>query len=137
MRWDRSADLFREVKELISSGRVQWKGQDLPAPLDYWLNGMETLLAKDDLRRPLGNHNYLKAVVAGMSEQAAATIEQQRITGGRGETAIGAPRSLSPSPSPASGGGVRGSAGEGSRPRKSAAPVSLADTLKSLNLGAE
>lgn len=136
MRWDRIADLFREVKELISTGRVAWKGLDLPAPLDYWLNGMETLLAKDDLRRPLANHNYLKAVVAGMSEQAAATIEQQRITSGRGETPIGAPPSLSRAaahPSTASGGGA---GGEGSRPRKSA-PVSLAETLKSLNVGAE
>ena len=126
MRWDRIADLFREVKELISSGRVQWKNADLPAPLDYWLNGMETLLAKEDLRRPLANHNYLKAVVAGMSEQAAATIEQQRITGGRGETPIGA----------VSGGKGQG-ASDGTAPspkrEKTAAPVSLAATLKQLN----
>ena len=128
MRWDRIADLFREVKDLIGTGRVAWKGQDLPAPLDYWLNGMETLLAKDDLRRPLGNHNYLKAVVAGMSEQAAATIEQKRITGGRGETPIGhADAGPGRLPKP-----VRPETD--ARTERKAAPVSLADTLKSLNL---
>ena len=126
MRWDRIADLFREVKELIGSGRVAWKAQDLPAPLDYWLNGMETLLAKDDLRRPLTNHNYLKAVVAGMSEQASAAIEQKRISGGRGETPVGhTPRPSPPAPLPL--------AGEGRKSRK-AAPVSLTETLKALNL---
>jgi hypothetical protein len=72
MRWERIADVLREIGELVSSGRVEWKHQTLPAPLDYWLNGMEALLAKTDLRRPLSNHNYLKAVVAGMSDQAAA-----------------------------------------------------------------
>ena len=130
MRWDRIADLFREVKELISTGRVAWKGQDLPAPLDYWLNGMETLLAKEDLRRPLGSHNYLKAVVAGMSEQAAATIEQQRITGGRGETPVGhADARPDRSPKP-----VRSETE--AKPDRHRAPVSLTETLKTLNLGA-
>lgn len=77
MRWERIADVLREIGELISTGRVEWKHQTLAAPLDYWLNGMEALLAKTDLRRPLANHNYLKAVVAGMSDQAAAQVEQR------------------------------------------------------------
>ena len=93
MRWERIADLLNEVRELISTGRVTWKHQELPAPLDYWLTGMETLLAKGDLRRPLANHNYLKAVVAGMSEQAQAGDEQRRIAGGRGETPVSSPLS--------------------------------------------
>lgn len=75
MRWERIADVLREVGELVATGRVDWKHQTLPAPLDYWLGGMEALLAKADLRRPLANHNYLKAVVAGMSDQAEAKAE--------------------------------------------------------------
>lgn len=96
MRWERIADLLQEVRALISTGRVEWKAKSLPAPLDYWLTGMETLLAKADLRRPLANHNYLKAVVAGMSEQAAGGEEQRRISQGRGETQVAA----FPSPPP-------------------------------------
>lgn len=130
MRWERIADVLREIGQLISSGRVDWKGTDLPAPLDYWLQGMDTLLAKDDLRRPLANHNYLRAVVAGMSEQSAATSEQKRITGGRGETPIGAP-AVPPRPHAGEG------RGEGNRAARKPAPVSLAETLKSLNLKQE
>lgn len=89
MRWERIADLLLEVKQMVSTGRVEWKAQSLPAPMDYWLAGMETLLAKADLRRPLANHNYLKAVVAGMSDQAAGADEQRRIASGRGETPVG------------------------------------------------
>lgn len=94
LRWERIADLLREVAELVNSGRVAWKHQDLPAPMDYWLTGMESLLAKEDLRRPLSNHNLLKAIVASYSEQAQAGAEQARITSGRGET----PRSAGVSP---------------------------------------
>lgn len=95
MRWERIADLLLEVRQMVSTGRVEWKSQSLPAPLDYWMAGMETLLAKGDLRRPLANHNYLKAVVAGMSEQAAGAAEEKRIAGGRGETPTGG---IPPSP---------------------------------------
>jgi len=91
LRWERIADLLREVADMMRNGRVEWKHQSLPAPLDYWLTGMETLLAKSDLKRPLSNHNYLKAVVAGMSEQAQASAETQRLTQGRGETPVGRP----------------------------------------------
>lgn len=120
MRWERIADLLLEVREMVSTGRVEWKHQSLAAPLDYWLAGMETLLAKSDLRRPLGSHNYLKAVVAGMSEQAVAGDEQRRIAGGRGET-------HSPSPPPAQ-------AGEEKKPRhnREAAAKALAEAKTTL-----
>lgn len=91
MRWERIADLMGEVKTLISQGTVDWKHQVLPAPLEYWLAGMEQVLAKPDLKRPLVNHNYLKAVVAGLGDQAATSEEKRRLTQGRGETPIGAP----------------------------------------------
>jgi hypothetical protein len=90
MRWERIADVLAEVQGLISTGQVEWKSQVLPAPLDYWLAGMETMLARADLVTPLGNHNYLKSVVAGMSETRQAGDEAQGLARGRGETPVGA-----------------------------------------------
>ncbi len=77
MRWERIADVLREIGELISTGRVEWKHQTLAAPLDYWLSAMETMLARTDLTLPMPNHNYLKSIVAGMSEKSAAVQEQR------------------------------------------------------------
>jgi len=88
MRWERIADLLLEVREMVSGGRVEWKGQNLAAPLDYWLMGMDTLTAKEDLRRPLTSHNLLRAIVASYSDQAQAGAEKQRLTQGRGETPV-------------------------------------------------
>lgn len=132
MRWERIADLLAEVRELISTGRVEWKHQSLAAPLDYWLTGMETLLAKSDLRRPLANHNYLKAVVAGMSEQSQAGDEQRRVSQARGETP--------PSPpAPPPGGEGCAAAREREKPRKhnrEAAAQAIAEAKSKLK-GAE
>lgn len=89
MRWDRIADLLAEVRALIAAGTVEWKHQTLPAPLDYWLAGMENMLARPDLKTPLGNHNYLKAVVAGMSEGSEARAESRALAQARGETPVG------------------------------------------------
>ena len=93
LRPERIADLFEEVRVMVSSGTVDWQHNTLPAPLDYWINAMDTLCAKDDLRRPLSSHNLLRAVVASYSEQAKASAERERITSGRGETPVApAPR---------------------------------------------
>ncbi len=89
MRWERIADLLAEVQALIATGTVEWKHQVLPAPLDYWLAGMEDMLSRPDLKVPLGGHNYLKAVVAGMSETRQASAESRALAQGRGETPVG------------------------------------------------
>lgn len=126
MRWERIADLLAEVRELISSGRVSWRHQDLPAPLDYWLAGMETLLAKTDLRRPLSNHNYLKAVVAGMSDQAEAGKEAKEEEGKQHQAlARGQSEPIS------AGDTARGAAGAaGIKPGRAAMPESIRSQIR-------
>lgn len=102
MRWDSIADRMREVQDLISSGRVSWKHQDHAAPLDYWINGMEIMLADTGLRRPITGHNYLKAIVAGMGERVEAKAEQQSEDRRAGRTLVGAPRLEPSTPAPPS-----------------------------------
>lgn len=89
MRWDRIADLMGEIKEIVSTGRVNWKHQDHAAPLEYWINAMEHMLADTSLRRPLTSHNYLKAIVAGMGEKVASTAETRNENSARGATQTG------------------------------------------------
>ncbi len=90
MRWERIADVLAELRELVGTGRVEWEGRGHPAPLDYWLQAIDTIAAKPDLRRPLNGHNLLRKIVAGYSEQAQASAERERLTSGRGETPVGA-----------------------------------------------
>lgn len=78
MRFDRLAALLAELGELIASGRVEWEGVRHAAPVALWVEGMEEMIARRHagaLRVPLGNHNYLRAVVAGLAEGAAARSE--------------------------------------------------------------
>jgi hypothetical protein len=77
LRWERIADLMVEIKDLIAAGTVGVKHQTLPAPLEYWLMGMEECLARRDrLTLPLSSHGYLKTIVAGYSNKAEAGAEK-------------------------------------------------------------
>lgn len=101
--WDRAEKLLAEVIEMMESGRVERGGRSLPAPLDYWLHGLDAIFAMPALRRPLKGHGLLLEIIAGLSDKVEARQEQQRLTQARGETPVGLP-------SPAGG---RGAGGEG------------------------
>lgn len=94
MRMDRVAVVLRELSELMASGRVEWEGVSHAAPLEYWIGGMEAMLARRDLGKldlPLDNHNYLRSVVAGAADRAAARAETARENQLAGRTPVGAP----------------------------------------------
>lgn len=95
--WDRAEKLLQEIIEMMESGRVERNGRTWPAPLDYWLQGLDAIFAMPALRRPLKGHGLLLEIIAGLSDRAEAREEQQRLTQGRGETPIGRP-----APAPAS-----------------------------------
>jgi hypothetical protein len=147
LRAERAGKLLAELAAAVNSARAERGGVQHVAPVALWKEGIEEVLKNRDagtLSLPLKTHGYLFQVVAGLASRINAGQQRQREAGARGETPVGyspAHQPFDPAlsraaahPSPASGGGA---GGEGSRPRKSAAPVSLADTLKSLNLGAE
>lgn len=82
LRMARATKLAREVVELIAPGDVcrdERSGVRRPALPAVWAQGMEQMLQqRDRLSLPLENHNYLRAVVFGLADQADAAAERSR-----------------------------------------------------------
>lgn len=87
---DRVADLLGQLAELIGPARVQWQGRAWAAPVDVWIAAMEHMLADAMLRRPLKNHNYLRAVVANLADREEGCREQAADARAAGRTPVGA-----------------------------------------------
>lgn len=116
MRWDRIADLLMEIRDLISSGRVEYRHQNLPAPMDYWLNAMEECLTRRaTLTLPLTSHGYLKSIVVGYSSKAEAKAEQHTEQTRQGHAGTG------------------GAAQRAERTGKAEMPSSVRDVLKQIS----
>lgn len=74
---DRLAKLLNELLPMISKAQIERNGSIYSAPIDYWRNAMETMLAsRDKLTLPLKSHGYLLEIIAGMAEKTAAKAEQ-------------------------------------------------------------
>lgn len=80
MRYERVAAILGEMVALIHAGTVRdAHGQEWPAPLEYWRLAFDEMIARRDaggLKLPLKSHGYLTAIVAGMSNKAAASAER-------------------------------------------------------------
>jgi len=112
----RLAKLLDELLDMIAKGTVERGGRIYSAPQAYWQQGLEEMLARrDSLTLPLKSHGYLITIVAGYSDKAEAKAEAKAEE--RKRT------------------GAHHIAGAG-KVIRSAAPVSLKDTLKNLNQGA-
>lgn len=94
LSFDRVADLLNQLGGLIRPARVEWQGKTLAAPLESWIAGIELMLADSKIRRPLKNHNYLRAVVAGMADAVEAKAEHhvEQVRQGAAGTGGGAGR---------------------------------------------
>lgn len=87
MRLDRVADLLAELRTLMAPGTVQHKGKTYAAPVDYWINAMDDMLARRaELTLPMTGHKYLIAIVAGYSERSDAMSERARQQSAAGTT---------------------------------------------------
>lgn len=90
MRFDRVAAVLAELRELLSSGSVEWEGITYPAPLPYWMDAMEAMLARQsEMELPLRNHNYLRKVVSGNLRREAAAAERRQEDQRAGRTQTG------------------------------------------------
>ncbi|WP_420996213.1 hypothetical protein ACKI2N_002420 [Cupriavidus sp. 30B13] len=80
MRYERVASILGELLPIIKAGTVRdAHGQEWPAPMGYWCQAFEEMLARRDsggLKLPLKSHGYLTAIVVGMSNKTAAKAEQ-------------------------------------------------------------
>ena len=89
LRWGRVERLLAEVAAMLEAGRIERNGRAWPAPLDYWQEGLDVVLANAQLRRPLKSHGYLLEVIAGLADRHEAAQEQGRHQRGSGSTPVG------------------------------------------------
>ena len=113
---DRLANLLGELLPMIDAGKVERNGRIFSAPLPYWQQALEEMLAKrESLTLPLKSHGYLMTIIAGFADKAEAKqeakAEERRRTGAHHLASTG-------------------------KVIKSGTPISLKDTLKQLNQGA-
>lgn len=110
MRFDRVAAVLEEVKALVATGTVEWDGITYAAPLPYWMDAMEAMLARQgEMELPLRNHNYLRKVVSGNLKREAAQAERKQEDARTGRTQTGGlpppppppPVAAAPKPAPA------------------------------------
>ncbi|SOZ12057.1 hypothetical protein [Cupriavidus taiwanensis] len=81
MRYERVAAILGELVPMVHAGTVRdTHGQVWPAPMDYWRQALEEMVARRDtggLKLPLKSHGYLTAIVAGLSNKTAASAERR------------------------------------------------------------
>lgn len=96
LRLSRAMKIAAALDALVREGTVcrdERQGVRRPASVSHWVAGIEQMLdQRARLTLPLVNHNYLRSVVFGMADQAAAGEEQQReqnARAGHGRTGTG------------------------------------------------
>jgi hypothetical protein len=78
LSFDRIARLLDELVPLIKAAQIERNGRSWPAPVDYWVQALEAMLAKrDHLQLPLKSHGYLLEVIAGLGNKAEAGAERK------------------------------------------------------------
>lgn len=130
LRWNRVEAILAEINGWMETARITRDSRVWAAPPSIYLAAIEIIEAMPTLRRPLKGHGLLLEVLSGMCNKTEAAAERAQHTRAAGHTPIGgipAPvgRKSGPTAPPAA------------RPTKQPAPVSLAETLKSLNLKQE
>jgi len=112
---DRLASLLGELLPMIDTGKIERGGRIYSAPHTYWQQGLEEVLNKrESLTLPLKSHGYLITVIAGFADKAEAKQEAKAEERKRhGGLQTGQKKQI-----------------------RSGSPLSLKDTLKNLNQGA-
>jgi len=91
---DRAARLIREVCAMIIDG-TEYRGTKLQAPSHVWRAALIDMLDRADLKRPIRNHNYLKAVVESKLAERTDATQTERHRARRGEARVNnAPRRI-------------------------------------------
>jgi hypothetical protein len=74
---DRLASLLGDLLQMIDEGKIERGGRTYSAPLTYWQQAIEDMLAKrEQLTLPLKSHGYLLTIIAGYAEKADAAAEK-------------------------------------------------------------
>lgn len=96
LRLSRAIKIVEALNALVREGSVcrdERQGVRRAAPVAHWVAGIELMLEqRARLTLPLLNHHYLRSVVFGIADQAAASEEQTReqsARAGRARTGTG------------------------------------------------
>ena len=134
LRWNRVEAILAEINGWMETARITRDGRVWAAPPSIYLAAIEIIEAMPTLRRPLKGHGLLLEVLSGMCSKTEAAAERAQHNRAAGNTPIGtsaAHREFDPV------GRKSGVIAPSATRTKKPAPVSLADTLKSLNLKQE
>lgn len=79
LTFDRVASLLNELLPMIQDGQIERNGRTWPAPVPYWIDAIEDMLAKRDrLQLPMKSHGYLLEIISGISNQMEAKKEEKQ-----------------------------------------------------------
>lgn len=79
LTWPRARRLLVDLEELMRSGCIHRRGQDLGVTRTMWRQALEQMTdARPRLTLPLKSHGYLLEIVAGLADKAAASVEDKR-----------------------------------------------------------
>lgn len=91
---DRFASLLSELLPMIQAAQIERNSRTWPAPLPYWQQAIETMLAsRDKLTLPIKSHGYLLEIIAGYANKAESKQEKKSEQGriyGRDDHSVGA-----------------------------------------------
>ncbi|MAL01359.1 MAG: hypothetical protein CL536_04330 [Alcaligenaceae bacterium] len=85
IRYERMAGILEQLVPMIRSAQVQRNGRTWSAPVDYWRQGLEEVVARGHqgaLKLPLKSHGYLLEVVSQLASKddskRETALERQR-----------------------------------------------------------
>lgn len=79
LSWSKSLKIINDLSALIAPGHIQVQGKPArPCPPHIWAMGIEQMVARTDLQRPMKNHNYLRSIVWQLADQADAGREHSQ-----------------------------------------------------------
>jgi hypothetical protein len=81
LSWKRAGSLLRGLSELVKSPTICASGASSPARANspaFWAQGMDTITERRPQTLPLKNHNYLRAVVYDIANQADKDSEKYK-----------------------------------------------------------
>jgi hypothetical protein len=79
----RACKLLKEVSDLVLAEDITFDRANYHIPSHVWAQALQIMLDKQDLQRPLPNHNYLKKVAIGQLAKRADIEQNERSTNRR------------------------------------------------------
>ncbi|QGM80685.1 hypothetical protein [Otariodibacter oris] len=72
LTFQRVTTLLNELQPMITAQQISRDGQYYPAPVEAWVYGFESVLAKrQDLKLPLNSHGYLLEIIKNWKPKTA------------------------------------------------------------------